>query len=184
MNFRNLFKKNKADQSPVNTDVQDQPVIDPSVFVEEQPPVESVQTSKSPSVSRLDKFFRTDHEWYGYKEGYANPSTDFMEMKLRAIRSEFRLELDRSLDELRSRCAAARIHVIKISGMPGRMELEIQEKIRQLETAIEDLERQKVLSVDDEGMISSAISRYIVGFTKGVRQYQQEKHFAFETGLF
>lgn len=184
MNLMNLFRKPKAqpvvDAQPSEGDV----VVDPSVFAEAHPPVADVQAVTPPSVSRLEKFLRVDYEWYGYSDGYANPSADFLDMKLRTIRSDFRLELDRSLDDLRTRCSEARLHAIRISGMPGRMLSEIEEKIHQLDASIQELERQKVLSVDDEGMIASAISRYSVGFTKGVHRYQQEKHFASETGLF
>ena len=179
-----IFKRKGQDAQtdPQSSDVDS--YIDPSVFVEDSDPSVAEPATESKPSSRLDKFLRVDYEWYGFSDGYADPSADFMEKKLKAIRSDFRLELDRSLDEMRSRVSDARLHQIRISGMPGRMEEEIKEKVRQLESAIQELQRQKELSVDDEGMVSSAISRYTIGFTKGVNRYQQEKFLAGDTGMF
>ena len=180
----NIFKSKKSVDTAEQQTVEEGIHIDPNVFMDSGDPSVAEPATESKPSSRIDKFLRVDYEWYGFSDGYADPSADFMEKKLKAIRSDFRLELDRSLDEMRTRVSDARLHQIRISGMPGRMEEEIKEKVRQLESAIQELQTQKELSVDDEGMVSSAISRYTIGFTKGVNRYQQEKFLAGDTGMF
>jgi hypothetical protein len=184
MKFSDIFKVFKAKSSEGTIQSPSEETVDPAIFVDSvDPSIESERAEVKPG-SRLDKFLRVDYEWYGYSDGYKNPSIDFMEMKLKSIRSEFRLVLDRSLDELKSRASEGRLRQISVSGMPGKIEEEIKEKIRQLESAILELHNQKELSVDDEGMVASAINRYSVGFTKGVTQYQREKFLTGDTGLF
>ncbi len=180
-NIFNVFKA-KSSEEKLHTAVEES--IDPAVFVDANDPSIEPVVSEVKSSSRLDKFLRVDYEWYGYADGYANPSNDFLDKKLRSLRSEFRLVLDRNLDELRSRAAEGRLYLVSISGMPGKMEEEIKEKIHQLEVAIHALQNQKELSIDDEGMVASAIHRYSIGFTKGVNQYQREKFLGGSTGLF
>lgn len=184
MKFSDIFKVFKAKNSEETLQSTLEETIDPAVFVESADPSIEPVRGEEQTYSKLDKFLRVDYEWYGYSDGYANPSIDFMEMKLKSIRSEFRLVLDRNIDELKSRLSNGKLSQISLSGMPGTIEDEIKEKIRQLEDAILELQKQKELSVDDEGMVSSAVNRYSIGFTKGISQYQREKFLAGDIGLF
>ena len=165
MNLMNIFKKTRPSNTTDKEIMGEDQHIDQNIFIETNDPSVTENSIKEKTASRIEKFLRIDFEWYGYSDGYTDPSGDIIEKKLKSIRSDFRLELDRSIDEMRSRLSEAKLYQVSILGMPGRMEDEIKEKIRQIENAIKELELQKVLSIDDEGMLASAINRYSIGYT-------------------
>jgi adenine/guanine phosphoribosyltransferase-like PRPP-binding protein len=61
---------------------------------------------------------------------------------------------------------------------------QLAEKTKLVEANIHELDIQKILSIENEGIVSSAVHAYRLGFIKGVEKFQQEKLFAGSTGLF
>jgi hypothetical protein len=183
MGLLDIFRgRNNATQT-VTTDIIDEPVVDPALFMDTEEP--GVQASPArEEEGGFEKFLRVDYEWYGYSEGYATPSADYLEVKLRTIRNRFRTEVDKCLDERRVDISALRLHRIRMKGISEIIQKEIEEKLGQLESEVQELERQKVLSVDDEGLVSGPVTLYRLGFMRGVDRYNLEKLLAPSTGLF
>jgi hypothetical protein len=188
MSLFNFFRRNKtvvSQEIPVEQPsaiAEPQKFVDRSLFVEEQEP-----ESKNPVEKRtnpVEIFLDQNFAWQGYNDGYAQPEADYLENKLKLIRSEFRLAIDRFLDIRRSEVGELRLHLIQTSGISNRLEAQLAERIKQLEAIIHELDTQKILSVEDEGIVGPAVQAYGSGFIKGLKQYQQEKLFAGSTGLF
>ncbi|CAN5456930.1 hypothetical protein BH11BAC3_BH11BAC3_07570 [soil metagenome] len=156
--------------------------VDASLFVDEQQP-EIVQTT-SKQENYIMEFLGQNFDWMGYNDGYSHSETDYMEIKLQLIRANFRLAIDKTMDIKRIELGELNIHVIKTKGVSERLELQLREKIKQLEITVHELDIQKILSVENEGMISSSIHAYRLGFVRGLEKLQEEKFFAGSTGLF
>lgn len=156
--------------------------VDKALFVDDQEPVNDSQLKKA--VNHIEDFLNQKFEWMGYNEGYSYPEMEYLETKLKVIRSEFRLAVDKAMDVKRSELGELKLHLIKTSGISTRLESQLLERIKQLEVQIHELDTQKILSVETEGIVSIAAHNYRLGFVKGVEKYQQEKLFAVSTGLF
>lgn len=183
MSFFNFFRRNRksidsADQS-ASTEA---PIIDPALFIDNEKPEEEkpVEQTKHP----IEKFLSQEFEWLGYQEGYAYPDADYMDAKINHYKSEFRLAVDKCLDAFRTEANELKIHLIKTEGISPRLHAQLAEKLKLIEANIHELDTQKILSVESEGMVGPAIHSFRVGFRKGLDRYHQEKFLAGSTGLF
>jgi len=188
MSFFNLFGRSKqvVNQETLSgqplTLSESVKMVDHNLFVDEQEP--EMKTPIKKQVNHIEEFMDQKFEWQGYNDGYGYPETDYLETKLRLIKSDFRFAVDKYLDAKRSELGELKLHVIKTAGISTQMEAQLNEKIKQLEINIHELDTQKILSVADEGIVSSAVHAYRLGFIKGIEKFQQEKLFAGSTGLF
>lgn len=188
MAFLDIFRRNKPainnHIATAGTVSEDQPklVVNKDLFVEDREPEQKDQPARFSNP--LETFLGQHFEWQGYNDGYGHPETEYLDSKLRLLHAEFRLALDRSLDIRRTEVGELKIHLIKTFGISNRMEAQLEEKIKQHEAIIHELDVQKILSVESDGMVAAAIHAYRLGFIKGLEKYQQEKLFAGSTGLF
>ena len=188
MSLFNFFRRNKTvatqeipAEQPASV-AETVKIVDRNLFIDEQEPESKNPVKKQ--INPVEVFLDQNFAWQGYNDGYAQPEAEYLESKLKFIRSEFRLAIDKSIDIRRSEVGELRLHLIQTSGISNRLEAQLAEKIKQLETNIHELDTQKILSVEDEGIVGPAVQAYRSGFIKGLRQYQQEKLFAGTTGLF
>lgn len=181
----NFFRRSKPLVTDQSADISfaDQPtVIDRNLFVEDAEPMLKNPIKKV--INAIELFLDQKFEWQGYNDGYSHPETDYLDNKVQMLRSEFRLAVDKCMDSRRTEVGELKLHLIQTEGISPRLEAQLKEKVRQLEITIHELDTQKILSVGDEGIISSAILSYRLGFRKGLETYQREKLFAGSTGLF
>ena len=61
--------------------------------------------------------------------------------------------------------------LIDTNGLSERLSDKLKETAKHLDINFKELETQKVLSISDEGMISTPINKYTVGFQMGLQQY-------------
>ncbi len=185
MKFFNFFRQNKPvinQESTQNQVASTTEVIDKQLFVEERSPV--VESPEYQEATPIDSFLSVNYQWQGFTEGYSNPEKEFLDEQLRLIQGKFLLAVDQAMDQRRVELGRIRMHQIDTAGISDRMEAKLKEKIRQIEVVIHELDTQRILSIESQGIISSAISAYKIGFRKGLEKYQEEKLFAASTGLF
>jgi len=188
MGFFNLFRRSK--QVLNQESLSEHPliigergkVVDRNLFVDEQEP--EMKSPAKKQINHIEDFMSQNFEWQGYNDGYDNPETEYLENKLRLIKSNFRFAVEKCMDVKRTELGTLKLHVIKTAGLSSRLEAQLIEKIKQLEVNIHELDTQKILSVENEGIVSSATHGYRLGFLKGVEKFQQEKILAGSTGLF
>jgi hypothetical protein len=189
MSFFNLFRRNAnlvinqeaTTEKPLNI-AESARMVDQSLFVDEQAPEIKIPVKKQ--VNHIETFMDQNFEWQGCNDGYSYPESEYLENKLKLIKADFRFAVDKYLDAKRSELGELRLHVIRTAGISDRLEAQLNEKIKFLEINIHELDMQKILAVEDEGIVASAVHAYRLGFIKGVEKFQQEKLFAGSTGLY
>ncbi len=188
MSLFNFFRRSKLSQeqtatdSSVETFAADTRTVDVTLFVDEQQP--DLLSSSLKLENHIEVFLRQNFDWMGYNDGYSHPEKDYMNERLKLIRADFRMAADRTMENKRNSLGDLKMHAIKTAGISERLELQLNEKIKQLEVIIHELDMQKILSIENEGMIASAIYAYRLGFIRGLDKLQKEKFFAESTGLF
>ena len=188
MSLINFFRSNRLPQATSTVEsmndsiLKDTRTVDASLFVDEQQP--DLVSSPAKQDNHIQKFLEQNFDWIGYNDGYSHPETDYMNDKLRLMRAQFRLAVDKTMEVQRIAMGDLKMHAIKTAGISERLELQVNEKIKQLEIVIHELDMQKILSVENEGMIASAVYEYKLGFVRGLAKLQEEKFFAESTGLF
>ena len=189
MSFLNLFRRNNkvvnneaAATGPQLNVPKTSKLIDRSLFVDDEAP--ELKTPIKKSVNYIEAYMDQNFEWQGCNDGYCFPESEYLDNKLKLIKADFRFAVDKYLDAKRSELGELRMHVIKTSGISDRLEAQLNEKIKFLEINIHELDMQKILSIENEGIVASAVHAYRLGFIKGVEKFQQEKLFAGSTGLY
>jgi len=185
MSLFNFFHRSK--QSLINQVIDATPeesviTVDRQLFVDEEAP--ELKNPAKRTANPIEVFLDQNFEWQGYNDGYCHPETDYLVNKLKILRSEFRLAVDKCMDARRTEVGDLKLHQIQTNGISPRLEAQLNEKVSQVEVTIHELDIQKILSAEDEGMVSTAIHSYRLGFIRGLERYQQEKLFAGSTGLF
>ncbi len=185
MSIFNFFRRNHSSVNNLGVDTaiaEPMTKVDRSLFVEEEAP--ELKNAAKKMINPIEVILEQNFDWQGYNDGYSHPETEYLENMLSLIRSEFRLAVDKCIDIRRAEIGELRLHQIQTSGISNRLEAQLAEKIKQLEALIHELDTQKILSVENEGMVAPAVYAYRIGFIRGLEQYQQEKLFAGSTGLF
>lgn len=186
MSIFNFFSRKKQNDNIIDADSQDindqlmPNMVNADLFVDNQPPIPDTAIKPNP----LEKFLSQNFEWNGCNDGYEFPDSEYLNSKLKLIRAEFRTAIDKSIDLRRFEVGELKLHLIQISGISERLEAQIIERIRQNEEIVHVLDTEKILSIENEGIVSSAIQSYRIGFIKGVERFQQEKLYIGNTGLY
>lgn len=193
--FKKLFGFNSKSE-PIHAQLQNQPQVIESVpsneyaddllkglFVDNTPPA-PVQQSVQPSRSKLQEFMQTDFSTDGYNDGYAMHTMEFLQQRLPIIRATFRQIIDEAIDSRKQEIFQLENQEIETRGLSERLTEQIELRVSEIESNIEKLEREKSLSVEDEGLVMKAIHQYREGYMRGCREYQEVKLFAQSTGMF
>lgn len=191
MNWINRVLGRQGTEDPKSTQVavadpdlgSRDPQIPRNLFLEEEaPPLgepERGGTDTSVKVFLDRDFFRI-----GREDGYGTHSADTLGINQRRIRAEFRFAVEQLIDETKREILLLKTHLINAGSISDSIRDQLQLRIDELKTRLEYLEREKELSVDDEGLVSAALHKYHDGFVRGVQAYEEEKIFASSTGLF
>lgn len=188
MSFLNIFRRNnqvvnhEIDTIQPVVNMSTEKIVDRNLFVDDEAP--ELKTPVKKLINHIESFMEQNFEWQGYNDGYSYPGTEYLENKLRLIKADFRFAVDKYLDAKRAELSEFKLHVIRTKGISDRLEAQLNEKIKFLEINIHELDMQKILSIENEGTIASAVHGYRLGFIKGVEKFQQEKLFAGSTGLY
>lgn len=161
----------------------EEPNILKELFVDETPP-ESEKEGLSTSENSLKQFLDKDYSSQGFEDGNHYPSFDIFENKKRKIRAEFRYVIDIEIDKKNTEIFILKNHLVATDGISTSTYRQVSIRIEELEARINELETQKELSADDEGLVMVPIHNYCDGFVRGVESYRAEKLLASSTGLF
>lgn len=179
--FKRLFGINgneKAENSEFNPEIE----VAEDLFIDEQPP--KPETAINQKVSGISDFLELDFRSKGYDDGYEFHSSEKMNQGFQNIRSEFRLEVDKVIDQKQKEILELKDQRIESKGISEELVEKIDSKLEHLDAVLQKLEQEKVLSVDNEGWIGKAIYRYRNGYVRGMDMYYQEKQIGGSTGFF
>jgi hypothetical protein len=180
MSLFNFFRKSER---AIETQVEPliEPTISKSLFVDTAEPQVAEPAHRQ---SAICTFLNKDYMTKGYHDGYLYPNAELMDANIKKLRSDFRMAVDHVIDDKRTAINELKLHQINTKGISERLEEELNQKVQELGNLIHELDTQKILSIENEGLISGAINDYRIGFIKGIEQYRQEKLLAGSTRLF
>jgi hypothetical protein len=193
MNWFSKIFSNKTDNRNHGTDpasVQDAttlqgltPAITEDLFVDNQAPEVENETGKDTGIS-IRAFLEQDFNGSGYKDGYNYHSVEMKNNRIKSLKATFRFQLDLSIEEKRQALLQLRTHNIDFEGLSERMTRRITAVEEEQKSFIARLEKEKELSVEEEGWIMKPIHEYRDGFLRGADAYNEEKILAGSTGMF
>ena len=154
-----------------------------NIFVNPEPPVQEKE-SETNAVSGLEAFLSCDYFKMGFEEGYKTHSAEAKTARINVIKSEFRLIMSRKIDQLRQEMLTLENHLIDVEGIDQRLEKKILKRIGYIKERCVENEKEKALSVEDEGLVMESIHKFTDGFIKGTQMYTEEKLLASSTGMF
>jgi hypothetical protein len=170
MNIRNIFKRK------LNTTEEGSPEACPSkeLFVEQNYHAEEKNREKD---SAVEHFLKMNHFDAGLHAGYHLHCHDGLKEYLERLRSSFREAVDAAINNSQKELLKLEIARVQFGDMLETQRQCLDMTIDHHKNIIEESRMQKVLSVDNEGWISSAVSQFKLGFQKGMMDYFTEKEF-------
>jgi hypothetical protein len=166
-------KFDSANGSNLNTSTEPVEVqemnIPKELFIESNPPEpkQIVDQRESKIAQFLNRNFRS----MGTMDGFEYHSQDTLLHGKKKIRTEFLLIIDQEIDTLRQKRLKLKTLVISVLGISNDTRQNLELAIDEVDKSIDLLEKQKVLSVDDEGWVMNAIYNYHLGFIQGLNDY-------------
>ncbi len=147
----------------------------------EAPTAETEQKSSGHSIKPFLEF-----NWFskGYQDGYEFHSTDMLIDNIKALKAEFRMNLNMKIDGIRNEILKLEDHKITTEGMSDRLTRQLENRIATSQAQITEIESEIAMSSIDEGLAMTVIHRYRDGYLRGVQAYQEEKLIAGSTGMF
>ena len=187
--FNKFFGLNSKQSTNHSTPSVELPIQDeiPSdllkdLFSDNEPPAKTIPMENK--TSRLQEFLKVNYSILGFGDGYENHSTDLLDRKISILKSEFRQIIDESIDKRKQEVFQLRNQLIETRGLSDRLVEQLELRIQELKEVVSKLEREKEMSVEDEGLVINAVHQYQEGFLRGCKEWHEAKLFAQCTGLF
>lgn len=167
-----LFGNKKEAAQPINDITSD-------LFVDTVPPSDNLSGSTAkhremrntfrPTV--IKEFLSQDFYQLGYDHAIQFPVQDLKNSALARIRADYRQALQQAQQALRSEKESHGQEILRIQGVSDVLDAQLQKRAKELDNLDEILEKQLVLSVDDEGWLAPVIAAYNDGFQVGALEY-------------
>jgi hypothetical protein len=153
--------------------------ISADVFVDTVAP----DVSKSDSVNAETKirgsfrptvikdFLSTDFWRNGYEHAIQFPVQERKNTALARIRADYRQALQQAQQLLKSEKENHIQESLRMEGVSPVLDAQLQRRLKELEGLEDTLDKQLVLSVDDEGWLAPVIAAYNDGFQVGALEY-------------
>lgn len=186
--FTSLFGSRKmtgySDDLMNPADVINTPLVDQSLFVENEPPVQESGPKPVNRKTILSRFLEEDYFNMGLRNGYARHSDTLFEITIRSLKARFRHCIDLQQQELNDRLHKLDLQLQTLGELAGELTGSLNLTRKRILTDLDRLEKEKELSAVDEGLVMTAIHAYHEGYILGVETYQQENGFLDAGGLF
>lgn len=142
---------------------------DMELFIEpEEPSIKTVQVQQQ---SKITQFLNRNYHSLGVRDGHEYHSSDNLIIGKRKIGAEFRLILDHEIQEKAEKRLQLENLITDVSAVSPLTLQKLQNTLRKLCDAINMLEKQKELSIEEEGWVMNAIYSYQQGFAQGLTDY-------------
>jgi hypothetical protein len=158
--------------------------ISEDLFIENEAPVEEMQTTPQKVKSHLARFLERDFYSMGFQDGYMRHSSELLDTTVRKIKVEFRLCIDKQSQEVNEQIMELEKHLIDIDGISEKLTGKVMLSKKKFQQDFDRLEKETQKSAIDEGLVMIAIHQYNEGYYMGVSKYQNENLLIEGTGLF
>lgn len=140
------------------------------LFVDNQPP-QVEQPSSEQVTNRINLFLQRDYLSMGFNDGYEYHSNETLESGKKKIKAEFLLIIDKSIEEKQLERLKIKNLLVDVSKVSEDASMKLENTIDELNISLNTLQKQKVLSVDNEGWVMSVIHAYHLGFKRGTDDF-------------
>jgi hypothetical protein len=186
--LKKIFGKSTSEVANVNLPnageaAEQKPSIAEELFVDQTVPETDQKAQPAQGISILS-FLEQDFYGTGYRDGYNYHSEEMMNNRIRSLKASFRLRIDQAIEEKQQKLLQLREHGIDMGGLSEKMTQRIEAAEEHLRAMIASYEKEKALSVDEEGWTAKPVNEYRDGFLRGAETYNAEKLLAVSTGLF
>jgi hypothetical protein len=174
MRIFNFFGK-RSDAKP---EIPSSFLVDPQVtkvppfdlFVDNDPP-QPAKSQSDEGGTKLSQFLGIDFYTIGVRAGYEYHSEDTIALGKRKICADFRLIIDKIIQEKNEQVLKIKNHIISVGTIHEATTAQLKNTLEDLNSSIDLLNKQKELSNELEGWVMSAIYSYHQGFVQGVSDY-------------
>jgi hypothetical protein len=142
---------------------------DMDLFIDSEEP--SIKTVQVQQQSKITQFLNRNYHALGVNDGHEYHSSDNLTIGKRKIGAEFRLILDHEIQEKEEKRLQLENLITDVSGVSPLTLQKLHNTLQKLCAAIDKLEKQKELSIEEEGWVMNAIYSYQQGFTQGLTDY-------------
>lgn len=150
--------------------LKDQNVIpEKELFIESEEPF--IEDPKPQKISKISRFLNFNFYSLGVQDGYQYHSSDHLIIGKRKISAEFRLILDQEIQEKEETQLQLENLITDVSAVSPVTLKKLETTLNKLNSTIEKLEKQKALSVDEDGWVMNAIHGYHQGFSQGLTDF-------------
>ncbi len=144
-------------------------IPDKDLFIEsEEPPKQNIQIELP---GKITLFLNRNYHALGVHDGYEYHSSENLITGKRKIEAEFRLILDQEIQEKEEKRLQLENLIIDVNSISPLTLQKLQNTLQKMGVAIDRLEKQKELSIAEEGWVMNAIYGYHQGFIQGVSDY-------------
>jgi hypothetical protein len=172
----NILSKLFGNKKEADQTVND---ITPELFVDTVPPSEDMsgstvrhrETRNTFRPTVIKEFLSKDFWQMGYDHAIQFPVQDRKNSALARIRADYRQALQQAQQSLRSEIESHGQETLRLQGVSDVLDAQLKKRAKELESLDEILDKQLVLSVDDEGWIAPVIAAYNDGFQVGALEY-------------
>ncbi len=173
-----LFGGKAKTENPVTTitdpqlTVTDQPENIPpmDIFIDNEVPQPERQQATE-TKSKITLFLERNYHSMGINDGYEYHSHETLETGKKKIRAEFQLIVDQAIQEKSERRLQLRMMIVNVEKIAEETKRNLELTIEELNSSIALLQKQKELSVENEGWVMNAIHSYHQGFVQGLSDY-------------
>jgi hypothetical protein len=166
--FKKIFQKKIDAQQEIGK------IPDATLFLESEPPEEK---NGHELPSEVTAFLNENHFSAGLSAGYQLHCHDGLLFHLIDMRTRFRRCADYQIVDLQNQIFDKEMIGIQLGDLLPSQKHCLELSLDRNRQQIEEVKKQKELSVDDEGWISGAVSSFKLGFQKGMIDYFNEKEF-------
>jgi hypothetical protein len=176
--FFNFFKKNKKVDSVPSQEGLTKELIEPlnaiipmeDLFVDNEEPFTKPETSEI-ALNEISEFLNRDYQKIGLNDGYEYHSKETQQMGESKIKAEFHLILDKSMQVKNEIKLQMKNLLVDVNNISSDSSKKLENTLEEIYSSINLLQKQKELSIENEGWVMNCIHSYRKGFLQGLNDY-------------
>jgi hypothetical protein len=174
-----LGQFSNANQSTIDTAISEPAMLTPmpseALFTDMNAP--HAEDSNRKEVKPIGEFLSSDFKHEGRMAGYEHHNLQYLSIGIQELRARFRGACDKHIQVLENDLIEVKTLFIQVGdALPSEQQI-LQLRIDKINSNVEEIRLQKMLSVENEGFISEAVQSYTHGFHQGLRDYVNESKF-------
>lgn len=144
------------------------------LFVDEMPPQVAIQKTEK-KKNRISEFMERNFQQMGICDGYETGTQELMDSTIKKIKSEFIIIIDQMIEEKRLSIVNMKNQIPAIGNLSPVIVQQLENTIEVIKDSILELQKQKELSIENEGWVMNGIHSYKSGMLCGLQTKLEEK---------